>query len=185
MAIDHRNAALLVVDVQDRLIDTINSKIALLENIKALTKTAQVLSIPILVTEQENLGETVSELREMLPPFKTRKLEFSCCRVPEFMSKLQQTGKKNIIICGIETHICVLQTAIDIVSKGYTVIVPEDATSSFSAFDRGSAIKRMRHSGIIITTSEALIYELTEAAGTEVFRSILNITKERRSKTAK
>ncbi len=174
---------LLVIDVQEKLIGTIADKANVLENIKALIRSAHVLDVSILVTEQEKLGETVPDINVMLPREKIRKLAFSCCKVPEFTSSLGKIGRKNVIVCGIEAHICVMQTVIDLPKHGYTITVPQDAVSSYGPVDRESALQRMRNSGAVITTTEALIYELTERAGTEQFRKVLEIVKERRLKT--
>jgi nicotinamidase-related amidase len=173
---------LLVVDMQDRLIDKIAQHGAVVENIKALVKAARVLNVPVLATEQEKLGEIVPEVQGLLSDSpKFRKLSFSCCGDSAFMKKLRQVRKKTVIVSGIETHICVLQTVLDLLNLRYRVLLVRDATSSNAAIDRETAISRMRSAGAIIVTAEAVIYELTERAGTEEFRRILEIVKERRS----
>ena len=175
------DCVLLVVDIQEKLVDTMVEKKKLIDNVKALVRTAEVFRLPVLVTEQEKLGETVPELREALTGQpKIRKLEFSCCQNAEFTSQLDKLGKRSIIVCGIEAHICVLQTVLDLIANHHHVLVVSDAVSSYSIVDRDAAIERMRDSGAIITTTEAAIYELTEKAGTEEFRRILEIVKERR-----
>ena len=182
MRVKRDDCVLLVIDVQERLIDTIAEKTEIVKSIKALIKAADVLHLPVLVTEQEKLGETIPELKNRLSNSpKFRKLSFSCCERPEFMVKLKELGKKAVIACGIEAHICVMQTVLDLLQRGYCVLVPKDATSSHAVVDRETAIERMHDSGATITTSEALIYELTEKAGTEEFRKILEIVKERRN----
>jgi nicotinamidase-related amidase len=182
LRIKRSNCLLLVVDVQDRLIDTITENRAILGNLKALLKAAQLLHIPILATEQEKLGEVVPELQGLMSGSpKFRKLSFSCCGDSVFLKKLRQLRRKTIILCGIETHVCVIQTAFDLLKLHYHVIVVKDATSSHAVIDRDAAIERMQNTGVVITTTEALIYELTEKAGTEEFRRMLEIVKERRS----
>jgi nicotinamidase-related amidase len=180
MRIKRSDCVLVVVDVQERLIETIAEHTAVVQNILALIKAAQTLQLPILATEQENLGETVSELKALLPNPPTRKLTFSSCDSLEFMTKLNTIRKKTVAICGIETHICVSQTALDLLHGHYRVLVVRDATSSHGLLDRETALRRMEMKGAEIMTSEALIYELTEKAGTDEFRSILEIVKERR-----
>jgi nicotinamidase-related amidase len=96
------------------------------------------------------------------------------------MRELSQMRKRTVIICGIETHICVLQSVLDLLTHHYSVLLVRDATSSHALIDRETAIERMRDAGIMITTTEAVIYELTEKAGTEEFRKILELVKERR-----
>jgi len=175
------DCVLLVVDVQDRLIKTIAEHEETVRNIRAIMKAAQVLHIPVIATEQENLGETVSELKTTLPYPAIRKLCFSCCDSLELMTQLNGTRKKAIIVCGIETHICVQQTVLDLLHGRYRVLVLRDATSSHALVDRETALERMRISGAEVTTCEAIIYELTEKAGTDEFRAILEIVKERRT----
>jgi len=98
------------------------------------------------------------------------------------MRKLGELRRKTVIACGIETHICVLQTVLDLLTHGYNVLLARDATSSHAPIDRETAIERMRGAGAMIGTTEAVIYELTEKAGTDQFRKILEIVKARRSK---
>jgi len=182
MRIKRNDCVLLVVDVQDRLIKTITEHGETVQNIMTLMKAAQVLQVTVMATEQENLGETVPELKTLLPSPATRKLCFSCCDSLEFMTKLNATRKKTVIVCGIETHICVLQTVLDLLHGRYRVLVVRDATSSHALIDRETALERMRISGAEVTTCEAIIYELIEKAGTDEFRAILEIVKERRTK---
>ena len=182
MGAGHSQYVLLVIDVQDRLIETISEYRSVVRNIQALIKAAQVLGVPILASEQEKLGETVPELKSLLlniVPY--RKLSFSCCRESDFMKKLCQMRNRTAIACGIETHICVLQTVLDLLKRRYRVQVVKDASSSHTVTDHETAIERMKNAGAIITSTEATIYELTERAGTEEFKKILEIVKERRS----
>jgi nicotinamidase-related amidase len=173
---------LLVVDVQDRIIGTIAEHEAVVENIRTLVRAAQVLNVSVLATEQEKLGEIVPELRGLLSDSpKFRKLSFSCCGDSTFVRKLRQVRKKTVIVCGIETHICVLQTVLDLLKHRYHVLLVKDATSSHALIDREAAVERMRSAGAFVGTTEAVIYELTGEAGTEQFRKILEIVKERRS----
>ena len=175
------DSILLVIDVQEKLIDTVLTKQRLIENVKALGKVAAVMHLPNLVTEQEKLGATVPELSGILSGSPTvRKLEFSCCQNSEFMSKLREAGRRTVFVCGIEAHICVLQTVLDLLSAGYNVHLVKDALSSNASVDLEAAVERMRDAGAVITTSEAAIYELTVRAGTDEFRRILEIVKERR-----
>jgi nicotinamidase-related amidase len=174
------DCVLLVVDVQDRLIDTIADHAAVVQNIRALVKTAETLGVPVLATEQEKLGDTVPEIRALLTSNPLRKATFSCWSDPAFLSKLDATRRKAVIMSGIETHICVVQTTLDLLKHGYRVFVVRDAASSHTVIDRDTALERAKDAGATITTTEAIIYELTERAGTEEFRKILEIVKERR-----
>ncbi len=175
------DCVLLVTDVQDRIIDTIAEHEPTVVNIKALIRTARVLGMPVIATQQQNLGEIVPELRDLLSDSpKFQKLSFSSCGDSVFMRKLQEVGKKTVIACGIETHICVLQTVLDLLTHGYHVLLVRDGTSSHAPVDREAAVERMRGAGAMVGTTEAVIYELTEKAGTDQFRKILEIVKERR-----
>jgi nicotinamidase-related amidase len=174
----------VVIDVQDRLIGTIAEQAPMIQNIRALVNAASVLQLPILATEQEKLGDIVPELKPLLTEASIRKLTFSCCDSAEFMTKLNATHRKTAILCGIETHVCVMQTALDLLAGQRRILVVKDATSSHAVIDRETALRRMETSGAEITTSEAIIYELTEKAGTEDFRRILDIVKERRTRLA-
>jgi len=180
--VKRNDCVLVVVDVQDRLINTITLHELIVENIKALVQTAVVLRMPILATEQEKLGDTMPEVKSLLPNTPTRKISFSCCDNSEFMSKLNAIGRKTVIVCGIETHICVAQTVLDLVRGHRRVLVAKDATSSYGTVDRETAFRRMETSGAEITTSETIIYELTENADTDEFKRILEIVKARRTK---
>jgi len=172
---------LLIVDVQEKLIGTVVDKQSLLENLITLGKVSQKFQIPILVSEQEKLGRTVPELREaVMNQFTFMKLAFSCCQNEQFMRRLDELGRKTIIICGIEAHICVEQTVLDLIERGYNVHLIIDAVSSYSAIDRETSVERMRDAGAVITTTEAVIYEIMEKAGTTEFTEILQIVKERR-----
>ena len=184
MRVKREDCSLAVIDVQDRLIDSIAEHEAITRNIEALIKSAAVLRLPILSTEQEKLGETVSELKTLLTQPSVRKLAFSCCDSTEFMTKLKATGRKTVIICGIETHICVMQTVLDLLMGHHRILVVKDATSSHALIDRETALQRMESAGAEITTTEAIIYELTEKAGTDEFKLILDIVKERRTRTS-
>ena len=182
MKVKRDSCVLVVVDVQDRLIDTIAEREIMVQNIEALIKAALTLQVPVLATEQENLGDTVTQLKALIPDPPTRKLSFSGCDSRDFMTKLNETRKKTVIICGIETHICVTQTVLDLLPGHYRILVVKDATSSHAAIDRATALRRMQAAGAEITTTEAIIYELTEKAGTDEFRKILDIVKERRAR---
>jgi nicotinamidase-related amidase len=176
------DCVLLVIDVQDRIIGTIAEHETVVENIGTLVRTVKVLNVPVLTTEQENLGEIVPELRGLLSDSpKFRKLSFSCCSDSAFVRKLRRVRKKTVIVCGIETHICVLQTVLDLLERRYHVLLVRDATSSHVPIDRETAVERMRDAGAFLGTTEAVIYELTGEAGIEQFRKILEIVKERRS----
>jgi len=179
--IKRSDCTLVVIDVQDRIIETISEYEAVVQNVKALIKAFQVLHVPVLSTEQEKLGKTVPDLAALLNKSPLiRKFSFSCYEPLELNRRLSEAQRRTAVICGIETHICVLQTVLDLLKNGYSVQVVRDAVSSHRIIDHETALDRMKMSGAVMTTTEATIYELTERAGTEEFRKILQIVKERR-----
>lgn len=179
-----QDCALLVIDVQEKLINTIANAEAVIANISALIKTAQLFQVPIVTTEQEKLGPSVAVLKELLQTYQAynpiSKQSFSCCRNGPFRQALEKTHRKHLLITGIEAHICVSQTALDLLANDYLVQVIADATSSNSPQDHQAAIDRLASAGATITTTEALIYELTATAQTPLFKQVLAIVKDRR-----
>ncbi len=168
---------LLIIDMQERLIPVIQDADEVVENTVKLIKFAKIMNIPIVVTEQQKLGETVSEIKHMLPKISPiSKLSFSCFGSETFVSTLRDLNKEVLIIAGIEAHICVAQTALQ-ATASFKPHVVEDAVSSRSILDYRSAFDRMRRSNVILTTTEMLMYELLEKAGTEAFRETLPLVK--------
>jgi nicotinamidase-related amidase len=170
----------LVIDIQDRLFPVMHDKDELLNRVLILVDGLKILNIPILVTEQypKGLGATLDPLAAALDHSEViEKLCFSCCGEPSFISALGKQGKLMVIICGIEAHVCVLQTVIDLVEKGYSPMVVADCISSRNPDDKAVAIERMRHEGALITTSESLLFELMVEAGTTQFKSISRLVK--------
>lgn len=174
-----RTAAVLI-DIQQRLLPHIDNHELVLARTLRLVEGLRLLGIPLLLTEQypRGLGPTVPELKAVLPEEEAlEKISFSCCDAPAFMSRLGETGRKNIVLAGIETHVCVLQTALDLLASGYTPVVPADCVSSRNAEDRRIACDRIRTEGGILTTSESLLFELCRRADSPVFREISRLVK--------
>lgn len=170
----------LVIDIQERLLPHIFKYEELLHKTSILIEGLKVLNIPILVTEQyrKGLGETVPVIAEKIDSFQPmEKMSFSCCDDIIFIDRLKNSGKKNVIICGIEAHVCLLQTTIDLLEKGYQPVVVEDCTSSRKMLDKFIAIERMRQEGAIITTYESILFELTQVSGTDQFKAISKLVK--------
>jgi nicotinamidase-related amidase len=180
MRILREQTAGLVIDIQEKLFPFITGNDTLARNSGILIQGLQALSIPILVTEQytKGLGPTIQPLQQLLIHEKViEKLAFSCCDEPVFMEKLTGLGKKFIVITGIESHVCVLQTAIDLLENNYVPVIVEDCVSSRNLNDKEMAVSRMRRSGAVITTYESLLFELLRYSGTEEFRSISRLVK--------
>jgi nicotinamidase-related amidase len=181
MKIRRDNAIAVVVDVQERLFPHIDDHEQLGKNIEKFVIGMQILNMPIIVTEQypKGLGTTIPPLQIALADYYSpmEKMSFSCSGEREFMDSLENLGRKQILIVGIETHVCVLQTALDLRSAGYRPVVMEDCVSSRRSNDKHVAIERMRRAGCIITTMESVLFELCAVAGTETFRNISKLVK--------
>jgi nicotinamidase-related amidase len=148
----------VVVDIQERLFPHIHEHQQLSENLVKLIKGLKILNVPMIVTQQytRGLGQTIPPVAEALGEFEPlEKLTFSCYGDPDFVNVLNDSGKNHIILAGIETHVCVLQTAMDLLDIGYEVIIIEDCVSSRRLNDKQVALKRMRDDGVIITTCES------------------------------
>lgn len=170
----------LVIDIQERLVPVMEESEQLVENCAKLIQGLQILGLPLLVTQQytKGLGETVEEIRSVIPDFQyIEKKDFSCFDEPAVAESLAFSGVKNVIICGIESHVCVLQTAIDLKEAGYTPVVVMDCVSSRSFDNVDLAMERFRHEGIMMTSCESILFELTRSAGAPGFKEISKLVK--------
>jgi len=171
---------LIVIDVQEKLFVKMEEKERIAQNICKLIRFADILKIPIIITEQypKGLGPTIPEIRELTSTVKPiEKVEFSCLAASAFRGKLAEIHARNLVLTGIEAHICVAQTAIEALTNGYRVYVVSDAISSRRREDKDVAVERMRQQGAIIVTSEMLMYEILRKAGTPEFKKILELVK--------
>lgn len=171
----------LIVDYQEKLMPVIDRGDQILEHAAILIQGLKQLEIPILVTQQytKGLGMTVPNIAKAAGEAFTYydKITFSCYEDENIRRKIAQAGRKNIIICGVEAHICVLQTVIDLLQGGYRVILVEDCIGSRKENDRAIGVKRAAAEGAVITTYEAILFELTRIAGTEAFKQISKLIK--------
>lgn len=170
----------LVIDIQERLFPVMHEKETLLKNCQILIEGLNQLSVPVLVSQQytRGLGETLPEVKSLFTEFEyLEKKDFSCFDVPEIREKLDAFKAKNVIICGIESHVCVLQTAVDLKEAGLNPIVVMDCVSSRTAENFELAKERFRHEGILMTSYESILFELTRAAGTDEFKAISKLVK--------
>jgi nicotinamidase-related amidase len=167
------DTGLLVIDIQTKLMDKIPERDHVIANVVRLVEGARVLGIPVQGTEQypKGIGPTVSELAPRLPACQ-EKLSFSCCGLPEVTEQFRQRGVQKILLTGIETHVCVQQTALDLVAHGFRVYVASDAVASRKELDRDFGLRRMERAGVVLTTTEAALFEWTERAGTPEFKQI-------------
>lgn len=175
------NTALLVIDVQGKLAQLMHQQESLFANLDKIIKGAQALELPLIWTEQvpEKLGRTTPEIAELLvnsaqPISKT---SFSCCGVAPFMAQLAPLQRQQILVTGIETHICVYQTSVDLLKQGYEVQVVADAVSSRTAENKQIGLARIQAAGGVITSTEMALFELLRVAEGEQFRQIARIVK--------
>jgi len=175
-----RYGALLVVDVQDKLLRAILDRDRLLTNVVRLVRAAKLLEIPALATEQypKGLGPTVPELAELIPD-RPAKTTFDGCGAPGIVEGLASRGVRHVTLAGIEAHVCVAQTALQLLRLGYVVQVPADAVGSRYAVDRDFALRRMEHAGVVVTTTESALFEWIEGAEHPRFKEISALVKER------
>jgi nicotinamidase-related amidase len=170
----------VIVDVQQGLFHYVREHERLEANLITLVRGLRVLGVPLLRTQQYTggLGPTVGSVDEALGGLPViEKLSFSCCDVPAFSDALTASGRKYVILAGIEAHVCVLQTAVDLVQAGYTPIVVGDCISSRKESDRDTALLRLQAEGIRLATYESILFELCRQAGNDMFREILRLIK--------
>ena len=173
-------AGLVVVDVQQRLLPAIFEKERVVQNVLRLIQGAAILKVPVFATEQyrKGLGPTVPEVAAAISGFAPmEKLAFSACGAAGFLTALEKTKVSQAILCGIETHVCVSQTCLDLLEKGASVFVVSDAVSSRTPENYRSGLDRMRAAGAVIVSTETALFELLERAGTEEFKQVLALVK--------
>ena len=167
------DSLLVVIDLQERLVPAMSEQAKIIANTNRLLAMADVFHLPVVVTEQEKLGSTVSEVREKIGNFTPiPKICFNCFFCEPFAEKIRQTGRKTLIVAGIEAHICVCQTALWALT-GFQVQVVADAVSSRSPENVALALERMRTAGVAVTSTEMVIYELLQRAGSSEFKAML------------
>ena len=171
------DSVLVLIDIQDKLMPVIANREKVIENIVRLLKFSHIIGLPIVLTEQEKLGSTLPEIKKEIPNLPPiTKSAFSCFSSDEFTKQICQIGRKTLIIAGVETHICIAQTALSAIPY-FKVYVVSDAVSSRTLDNWHIGIERMRQSGVTITSTEMLIFELLGKAGTDEFRAALKLVK--------
>lgn len=176
--LEAHQCALVVVDIQEKLLPPIYEKERMVRNSQMLLRAAGVMKLPVIATTQyeKGLGKVVPEITSLLPdPQAIDKVEFGCFNNTGFCSAIKALpGRRNtVILCGMETHICVMQTALGALNRGYLVHVAADAVSSRSEFNWKVGLERMRAAGAVISSTETIIYELMRASGTAAFKEML------------
>lgn len=176
-----KNSVLVLVDLQDRLFsampDGVRERVT--EQANILLKVANTLEVPVVVTEQypKGLGNTATAIQTNIPndAVLIEKTSFSCAKVDAFNDTLEQLEKKQVVLIGMETHICVLQTALELTEKGYQVFVVEDGVSSRAKANQYNAIQRLRQQGVVITNVESVLFEWVGDATHPEFKTLASL----------
>ena len=183
--LDAEKTALVVIDVQEKLAPAMNPDLygRLILNANLLIEGFKGLNLPIIATEQysKGLGHTVAELVGATDQCCIEKMAFSCCAEESFITALEQSGAKQILIVGMESHVCVFQTVIDLLDRGYIVHLVSDAVSSRFKSDYNNAIRTAARAGAVITTTEAALFQLVKVAGTAEFKVVSKLVRQRTS----
>lgn len=170
---------LLIVDMQEKLLPVINGHESVLANCMKLIEAAKILDVPATATEQypKGLGSSVAQVAERVSD-RPEKIEFSCLNCLDWNSTASDPeGRFKVVVAGIESHVCVLQTVLDLLSQGFRVFVAADAVGSRKPGDREIALQRMASSGAVLTTSESVLFEWCERAGTPEFKEISRLVR--------
>ena len=178
--LDIQRCCLTVVDVQGKLAQLMHGREALFKNIQILVRAAKILEIPILWCQQcpDALGPTVPEIAQHLADIEPiNKSAFSCCGVEQFNARLNELARNQILLCGIEMHVCIYQTAVDLLRQGFNVNVIADAVSSRTPENKQIAINRLAAKGANITCTEMALFELLKTAEHPKFRQIARLIK--------
>ena len=170
---------LLILDMQEKLISNIKGNQKLIFNIRKLIDACNLLKVRIAVTEQNpiKLGKTLESISESNEYPKFEKMEFSCTKNQKFIDYIKRYNFKNIIVCGIESHICILQTSVELLENGFNILIPRDAIGSRNEIDNDTAFIRLVLSGAIASTTESLICELCKTSSRKEFKEISKILK--------
>ena len=175
------DSLLVIIDIQDRLVGASKYGLEVAQNASKLAKSASILNIPTVVTEQypQGLGQTVFEVRSALSTetFITEKSSFSAMMQPEFAQKIKDSGKKQIVLCGIETHICVLQTASDLIKEGFEVYIVKDACASRNKKEYKAGLELLKQYGAKVTCVEIALFEWLKTSRHPNFKEIQALIK--------
>ncbi len=175
--IKREDSILVIIDVQERLVPVIANHEKMIASIVKLIRFAKIVGLPVIIVEQEKLGPTVREIKKELPDcVPVTKITFSAARQSEFVKKLDGLSRSNIILTGVETHVCIIQTALELLPD-FNIHIISDAVSSRSLENKNIALQRLNQSGAVISSTEMVIYELLERAGTEEFKKVHELVK--------
>ena len=173
-----RHGSLLVVDLQEKLVASMAGRARLVENTVRLIRAAGILNVRTFATEQypQGLGPSVGEVAELIA-LRSPKTTFHCCAVPQFLEQLYGNGVRHVTVAGIEAHVCVAQTALELLNLGFRVQVPADAVASRHRVDWEFALRRLEQAGAVVSTTEAALFEWTECSDRPEFKAISALIK--------
>jgi nicotinamidase-related amidase len=173
-----QHGGLLVVDVQDKLLGLIPDRESVVTNTMALIRGARALGLPVWGTEQypRGLGPTTAAIAELIHE-RPAKTSFHCCAVPQFLEQLYGRNIRHVTVAGIEAHVCVAQTALELLDLGFRVQVPADAVASRYRIDWEFGLRRLEHAGVVVSSTESALFEWTERSDHPEFRTISEIVK--------
>jgi nicotinamidase-related amidase len=168
------DSAVVVIDVQDKLLAKIPTAAELVRNAGFVLDVAAALSVPVRATEQypKGLGPTTAEIARRLPSPVPAKTAFSCCGAGTFLEELEMLRRPNVVLVGMETHVCVAQTALDLLHAGLHVFLPVDALAARGSLDHDVALRRLEHAGAVLTTAEAVAFEWLRDAAHPQFKAV-------------
>ena len=177
------HAALLMIDIQEKLVPAMNKELCkpLLQNSQLLQQGFAAVGCPVLASEQypQGLGHTIPELNEAIKENCVAKVAFSCCGEPEFLSALEKSGARQVVVTGMETHVCVLQTVYDLLDRGFVVHLVRDAVASRFVGDYENALALAEQAGAVITTTETALFQLVKVAKGDEFKAISKLVRQR------
>ncbi|MBI2059050.1 MAG: isochorismatase family protein [Nitrospirae bacterium] len=178
-----RDTVVVVIDAQERLMPAMHADLRdrALKHMQALLKASAVHQVPVVCTEQypKGLGATLPEIRSLMEPYDPIvKTAFSCCDVEPFTRKLESLNRPNIAVMGMETHVCVYQTVVGLLQRGYKPLLLSDAVCSRKMIDYETSVEQMREDGATISTTETLLFSWTREAGSEAFKKISLIVRD-------
>ncbi|MFK5926418.1 MAG: hydrolase [Desulfuromusa sp.] len=181
--LNSEKAALVIIDVQEKLAPAMNQDLygQLILHVNLLIEGFKALDLPIIATEQysKGLGHTVTELNGATDQHRIEKIAFSCCGEENFITALEKSGAKQVLVVGMETHVCVLQTVLDLLDRGYNVHLVGDAVCSRFKGDYDNAISTAAQAGAVITTTETALFQLVKVAGTDAFKVVSKLVRQR------
>jgi Isochorismatase family len=175
------DTVIVVIDVQDKLLALISQSPTLMINLTFLLDSAKLLGVPVLSTEQypKGLGPTTAKVAERLSKPIPEKTTFSCFGAAEFTKQVADIGRSTALVVGIETHVCVMQTVLDLLERDFRVAIPIDAVAARDTVDHDAALHRLERAGALLTTSETVIFEWLGSSSSPAFKAASTLVQER------